>query len=215
MQPQIQLPRVWHLIGGDQPWTEHSIAIDRLAKALELWATQRHVQRQAVSRHMGHRIGGFDLAASFANHHRELDLVVVASFGKTQNDFIADANQRGASLEEHAPIANGGDGSAMANVAVLGAFLRMGFVVDGRANDLARVGHRRVVVHRAGRMLLPRARSFHNAGPQLIQVGNQHIVAGKWVALAGQGLQSGADIGHFLALDQTQTPTIESAQFHG
>jgi hypothetical protein len=46
-------------------------------------------------------------------------------------------------------------------------------------------------------------------------MGDQRIMVGKRVTLCGQSLEGWADIDHVIALDQAQTPAVESAQFHG
>lgn len=64
-------------------------------------------------------------------------------------------------------------------------------------------------------MLLTGSRGLLDRGAQRIELGNEHIMAGKGVSLGGQGIQNLGHIDHLLALDQAKTAAIESAQFHG
>src|SRR5262249_16908147 len=55
--------RIWNLVGGDQPWPEHGIAVDRFAKAAVFGTARGHVQPDAVADHVVERFLARDVAA--------------------------------------------------------------------------------------------------------------------------------------------------------
>ena len=98
--------RVRHLVGGHHPRPEHRVAVDRFAKTSVLAAAHGHVETEAIAGDVVERLGLRNIAAGLADHHDQLDLVVVAPVRKTDRDAFRWADQRGIGFQEHSRFEN-------------------------------------------------------------------------------------------------------------
>src|SRR5207249_6632789 len=102
------------------------------------------------------------LVAAPAYRERELDLVVVGPVGPAQADLRAEADQRGARLEEQAPVADAllDIGAPGRDARVLDRLGDVVVVVDRRADDLSGIGNGGAEPHFRERLSLRPGREF-------------------------------------------------------
>ncbi len=157
-----------------------------------------------------------NLVTALADDERELDLVVVAPLRPAQANLLAEADERGARLEEQAPVAYAllDVGAAVRDPGVLDRLGDVVVVVDRRGDDLARIGHRREQLHLRKRLALRPGRELLRRGEHAPQVQDERIARRDRPALRGDDFERPGDVEHFVVLHDAQTVLVEAADFH-
>src|SRR2546426_5761168 len=137
---QRELSRVRYLVRRGQPRPEHAVRVGRLAQAPLLGAADRHVEADAVADDAAWSFGRGDVARLLADHHGQLDLVVVPALEVNELHAFARADQRARRLQEHACLVDLAHQVAVVDALVGERLLEVLLVIYGRRDDLARVG---------------------------------------------------------------------------
>src|SRR6185295_45024 len=97
---QIQLARVRDLIARDEPGTEHSVAVRRLAQAPLFGPPNRNVETDGIAGDVFHRIIPSDVAGLPADHDGKLHFVIVPAVELPQRDALAWTDEGARGLQE-------------------------------------------------------------------------------------------------------------------
>ena len=88
-----EISGIGNLVARDEPRAQHTVGVGRLAQAPFLRPTDRHVEADAIAGDALERLGGFYLAAAFADDHGKLDFVIVAPIGMHELHAFARADE--------------------------------------------------------------------------------------------------------------------------
>src|SRR5215470_2577699 len=103
----------------------------------------------------------------------------------------------------------------MMNGGVGACLLEVFFVVHRRGDDLARVGDRALQLDRFEPDRLGAFGGRRDTGAQRGKMRDPRIVARERIAMGGQGVERGSDIGDLVAAHEAKTIIVETAEAHG